>query len=116
MFFPSVFDEIEEKIKNLFPKIQNLGKIAQQIKVAAGQTNFLARNVPVKAAYADDCGKVCAFMTDEVKAPARQRPEKFQERFKVPPMNRPSLRPKIPTPSTISAKVHIDRPTHLFGY
>jgi hypothetical protein len=25
-FFPSVFDEIEENIKNLFPKIQNLGK------------------------------------------------------------------------------------------
>lgn len=68
----SVFDDIEEKIKNLFSEIQNVGKIAQQIEEVASQTNLLALNATIEAARAGDHGKGFAVVAGEVKALAGQ--------------------------------------------
>lgn len=69
---PNDFDEIEEKIKNLFSEIQNVGKIAQQIEEVASQTNLLALNATIEAARAGDHGKGFAVVAGEVKALAGQ--------------------------------------------
>ena len=63
-----MFDEIEEKIKNLFSEIQNVGRIVQQTEEVASQTNLLALNAYPKAARIGDDGKGFAIVASEVKA------------------------------------------------
>ena len=62
-----MFDEIEEKIKNLFSEIQNVGRIVQQTEEVASQTNLLALNAYPKAACTGDDGKRFAVVASEVK-------------------------------------------------
>ena len=63
-----MFDEIEEKIKNLFSEIQNVGRIVQQTEEVASQTNLLALNAYPKAARTGDDGNEFAIVASEVKA------------------------------------------------
>ena len=67
-----MFDEIEEKIKNLFSDIHNVGRIVQQTEEVASQTKFLAWNAYPKAARIGDDGKGFAIVASEVKALACQ--------------------------------------------
>jgi len=68
----NVFDELDEKIRQLFAEIQNVGKIAQQIEEVASQTNLLALNATIEAARAGEQGKGFAVVAGEVKALAGQ--------------------------------------------